>query len=57
MQGTRRGLSQARDHLQRRERDWDDLWRWNGRGPMLVVLGVVLLMMGLRLKRFEESGT
>jgi hypothetical protein len=54
---TRRGLARAEDHLARSQRLRDSLWMWNGRGPLLVVVGMLFLLMGHRLHRFERYGT
>lgn len=53
---TRNGLATAEFHLARSRSMRDTLWTWNGRGPLLIVVGVLFLAIGFRLRRFARYG-
>lgn len=53
---TRNGLATAELHLTRSRSMLDTLWTWNGRGPLLLVVGVLFLAIGFRLRRFARYG-
>lgn len=49
-------LKKAQEQLARTEHAQDSLWRGSGRGPLLLVAGIALVVLGLRLRRFEQYG-
>lgn len=53
---TKNGLARAHRRLERRRREHEAIWRWNGRGPMLIVAGLLFLGIGIRLRRFVRYG-
>jgi hypothetical protein len=53
---TKDALARAHRRLERRRNELDGIWRWNGRGPMLIVAGLLFLTIGIRLRRFVQYG-
>ena len=53
---TKDALARAHRRLERRRREHEGIWRWNGRGPMLIVAGLLFLAIGIRLRRFVQYG-
>lgn len=53
---TRAALDRTQRRLERRQQEYADIWRWNGRGPMLIAVGLVFLGIGIRLNRFVQYG-
>ena len=49
-------LDRAVHRLDRARRGARQLWRLTGRGPLLLAAGAGLLLLGLRLRRFEQYG-
>jgi len=46
----------ARRRLDRQRHRLDTMWRPTGGGPLLVVVGVLISVLGYRLRRFELYG-
>jgi hypothetical protein len=53
---TKDALGRAHRRLDRQRVEYGGIWRWNGRGPMLIVAGMLLLGIGVRLRRFVHYG-
>ena len=53
---TKDSLARAHRRLDRRLAELESMWHLNGRGPMLIVAGLVLVGIGVRLRRFEAYG-
>lgn len=53
---TRRGMANAEHQLANSRTLLESMWRWNGRGPLLLVVGAMFLLIALRLRRFERYG-
>ena len=53
---TKNALARAHRRLERRSNEYEGIWRWNGRGPMLIVAGLLFLGIGIRLQRFVQYG-
>ena len=53
---TKDALARAHRRLERRRTERDGIWHWNGRGPMLIVAGLLFLTIGVRLRRFVHYG-
>jgi len=53
---TKNSLARAHRRLDRRQAELEGMWHLNGRGPMLIVAGLVLVGIGVRLRRFEAYG-
>ncbi len=51
-----RGLERARYQVARAEGRLERMWRWNGQGPLLLVAGALLVLMGYRIFRFQQFG-
>jgi hypothetical protein len=49
-------LERAQQQLTRAQRAQDSLWRLDGRGPVLLFAAILLLLLGYRLRRFEQFG-
>ena len=49
-------LDRAVQRLDRARRRAGELWHLTGRGPLLLAAGAGLLLLGLRLRRFEQYG-
>ena len=53
---TKDALARAHRRLERRRKEHDGFWRWSGRGPMLIVAGLLFITIGIRLRRFVQYG-
>lgn len=53
---TKETLARAHRRLDRRRREYGGIWRFNGRGPMLIVVGLLFIGVGVRLQRFVKYG-
>jgi hypothetical protein len=53
---TKETLARAYRRLNRRQEEYRGIWRLNGRGPMLIVVGLLFFGMGIRLQRFAQYG-
>lgn len=53
---TKDALARAHRRLERRRNEYESIWRWKGRGPMLIVAGILFLGIGVRLQRFVQYG-
>ncbi len=53
---TKDTLARAHRRLDRRQQEYRGIWRFNGRGPMLIVVGLLFVGMGVRLHRFVQYG-
>jgi hypothetical protein len=53
---TKDALTRAHRRLDRQRNQYEAIWRWNGRGPMLIVAGLSFLAIGIRLQRFVRYG-
>lgn len=51
-----RGIERARYHVAQAEGRLEQLWRWNGQGPLLLVAGSILVFLGYRIFRFQQFG-
>jgi hypothetical protein len=49
-------LERARSRLDRAQRHAALWWHANGRGPLLLAAGAALVLLGVRLRRFEQYG-
>lgn len=49
-------LDRAMRSLDRAQRRAEQLWQLNGLAPLLLATGAGLLLLGLRLRRFEQFG-
>jgi hypothetical protein len=56
MEVTRTGLARAEQQLANARDLSDSMWRWNGRGPLLLVTGGIFVFIAIRLRRFERYG-
>lgn len=53
---TEESLARAHRRLSRRQQEYRGIWRFNGRGPMLIVVGLLFFGIGVRLHRFVQYG-
>jgi len=53
---TKETLARSHRRLDRRQQEYRGIWRLNGRGPMLIVTGLLFFGMGIRLQRFAQYG-
>jgi uncharacterized protein HemX len=53
---TKESLARAHRRLSRRQQEYRGIWRFNGRGPMLIVVGLLFFGIGVRLHRFVQYG-
>ena len=53
---TKDTLARAHRRLYRRQQEYRGIWRFNGRGPMLIVVGLLFVGIGVRLHRFVQYG-
>ncbi len=53
---TKEALGRAHRRLDRRRNEYAGIWRWNGRGPMLIAAGLLFLGIGIRLRKFVQYG-
>ena len=53
---TKEALARAHRRLDRRRSEYEGIWRWNGRGPMLIAAGLLFLGIGIRLRKFVQFG-
>lgn len=53
---TKDTLARAHRRLDRRQQEYRGIWRFNGRGPMLIVVGLLFIGIGVRLHRFVQYG-
>lgn len=51
-----RGLERAQYHVTRAESRLERLWHWSGQGPLLLVAGSILVLLGYRIFRFQQFG-
>lgn len=49
-------LERSARRLEGAQRSAARLWHVNGRGPLLVAAGAALVLLGLRVRRFEQFG-
>lgn len=53
---TKDTLARAHRRLDRHQQEYRSIWRFNGRGPMLIVVGLLFVGIGVRLHRFVQYG-
>jgi hypothetical protein len=53
---TQTALARVEQRMQRRQNELRGLWKLNGRGPMLLVAGLLFVGIGVRLHRFVQYG-
>jgi hypothetical protein len=56
IESTETTMNRVQQRMRRRQYELRDMWRFNGKGPLLLVAGLLFAGMGYRLHRFVEYG-